>query len=108
VLQWSPRIAGIGVALFLAMFALDVFTGRPWLETLLALVIHLVPTFLVLGVVALAWRWPLVGAVAFPVLALVYAVMVHWRLDWVAAIGGPLLVVGALYVASWRANERSE
>jgi hypothetical protein len=102
VMQWIPPIGGIGVALFLAVFALDVFTGGPWLDTLLALVMHLVPSFLVLGVVALAWRWPAVGAVAFPVLALVYAVVVHWRLDWIAAIGGPLLLLGVLYFVSWR------
>jgi hypothetical protein len=104
---WVPRIAGVAVALFLAVFALDAFTGQPFLEAVLAFLVHLVPSFIVLIAVALAWRWPLAGAVAFPALAIVYATMVHWRLDWVAAIGSPLVIVGGLFFLSWRVAGRA-
>jgi len=97
ILQWAPRIAGIGVALFLAIFALDA-------ETIPGLVIHLAPSALVLAAVAIAWKYPLAGAAALVGLALFYATRVHWRLGWVAVIGGPLVVVAALFVLSWRYN----
>jgi hypothetical protein len=91
ILLWVPRIAGIGVTLLMAVFALDDFS-----------LMHLVPAFLVLGAVAIAWRFALAGAAAFVGLALIYAVSVHWRLDWIAVIGGPLVVVAALFAVSWR------
>jgi len=93
-LLWTPRIAGVGVALFLAVFALDA-------QTVPGLLIHLAPSLLVLAAVAIAWRFPLAGAAAFVGLALTYAFSVRWRLDWIGVIGGPLVVVAALFLASW-------
>jgi hypothetical protein len=102
LLLWTPRVTGIGVALFMGLFALDAFDGRPILDAIPGFVFHLAPSFLVLAAVALAWRFPLAGAAAFVGLALTYAVRVHWRLDWIAVIGGPLVVVAALFAVSWR------
>jgi hypothetical protein len=101
-MRWTPQIGGIAVSLLLALFALDAFDGRTFVEGLPEFMIHLAPAAIVLAIVAVAWRQPLAGAAAFPLLAVVYGIMVHWRLDWVAAIGGPLLVVGVLYFVSWR------
>ena len=101
-LLWAPRAGGIVVAAFLALFALDAFDGRPLMAALPEFAIHLIPSFLVLAAVALAWRLEWVGGVAFLGLALVYAVMVRGRTDWIAVISGPLLVVGLLYLAAWR------
>ena len=102
VILWAPRIAGVAVALFLALFALDAFNGQPFVNALPDFLIHLLPSLGVLAVVALAWRFPLVGAAAFAGLAVLYAVMVNGRPDWIAVVGGPLLVVGLLFLASWR------
>ena len=97
-LQWLPRILGITVALFVGLFALDAFgQGRPLAQALGDFAIHLIPAFLLLAVVAVAWRYPWIGAVAFIGLAVVYAVSVR-RLDWIAVIAGPLFVVGLLFV----------
>jgi hypothetical protein len=104
LLLWAPRVVGVLVVLFLSVFALDAFDGRPPLDAVAGFVIHLAPALIVLAVVAVAWRLPLAGAVAFPILAVFYAVTVRWRLDWVAVIGGPLVVLGLLFLASWRAN----
>jgi hypothetical protein len=101
-LLWVPRIAGIAMGLFLGIFALDAFgEGKTLVQAIPAFLIHLVPTFVVLAAVALSWRFPLVGAVAFMGLALAYAISVHWRLDWVAVIGTPLVVIALLFTASW-------
>ena len=101
-LVWAPRILGVAMALFLALFALDAFDGRPFFTALPGFLIHLIPAFLVLASVALAWRFPLAGAVAFLGLALMYAVTARWRLGWIAVIGGPLVVLAVLFVVSWR------
>jgi len=106
VLTWTPRIAGLAMAVFLGLFALDAFSGRTPLEAIPAFAMHLLPALVVLAAVVLAWRFPLLGAAAFAVLAAGYGVMVHWRLDWVAAIAGPLVAIGLLFLLSCRTNPR--
>lgn len=103
-LVWTPRVLGIVFALFLGLFALDVFEeGRGFGPTLLALLIHLVPTFLILGVLALAWRRAWVGAAVFTALGAWYVVSGWGRLHWSAhlVIAGPLFALGALFLLAW-------
>jgi len=104
-LYWSARLLAIAYAAFLALFALDVFEpGVPLRRALVGLFIHLLPsTLLVLAVLAVAWRHPLVGAVAYTALAVAYLAFAHGRFHWSAAvcIAGPLLVLGALFAANW-------
>jgi len=99
---WIPRVLGILAGLFLGLFALDAFSeGNPLSQALPDFIIHLVPGAVLLAVVALAWRWPWVGAAAFLGLALVYAASNMSRPDWILTISGPLAIVGALFFWSW-------
>jgi hypothetical protein len=101
LLQWSPRILGVGVALFLGLFALDAFEpGRPLARALIDFAMHLLPVAVVLAIVALAWRRPWLGGVSFVLLAVAYALTARFRVDWIVAISGPLLIVGVLYLWS--------
>ena len=99
LLYWSPRAVGIAFAIFLSLFALDVFReGYGLGKTVLALLIHLIPALMVLAGLAIAWRREWIGAAGFAGLAMWYAVA-NWRRhpDWVMVIGGPLVVYrGAL------------
>ena len=99
---WTPRIAGIAMSLFLAIFALDAFDGMRGLEAWRAFAIHLIPTLLVLAAVAIAWRVPLFGGLVCAGLAILYASRVNWRLNWILLIAGPLLIIAALFVLSAR------
>ena len=103
LLLWSPRILGILVSVFIGMFALDAFSeGKPFVQALPDFVIHLIPAFVLPGLVVASFRWPVIGAVAFIGLAIAYAVtMSRGRLDWIVTISGPLLAVGALFLWSW-------
>lgn len=99
LLCWSPRILGILFALFLSLFALDVFSeGYGALETLLALLMHLIPTGLVLISLAIAWRWTWIGSILFIALALIYLASSSGG-SWI--ISGPLLLIGILFLLSW-------
>lgn len=98
---WAPRALGLLSSAFLALFALDAFSGRSFREGLPGFAVHLIPAFALLALVAVAWRYERLGAAVFFLLALGYALMVGWRLDWVAAISGPLIVVGLLFLVSW-------
>lgn len=67
ILLWTPRILGILFALFVSLFAFDVFgMGYSFWNAALALFVHLVPIFLLLIGLAIAWHWEWVGAVVFP------------------------------------------
>jgi hypothetical protein len=75
---WTPRILGILFAVFLSVFALDVFSeGHGFWKTIVALLMHLVPTFIFLVVLIVAWRWEWIGGLVFIASALWY-VMWTW------------------------------
>ena len=103
-LRWAPRVCGLLMAAFLALFALDAFDGRSFAAGLWAFAVHLVPTYIVLAIVAVAWKAEWFGAAAFLAVAIAYGMMVDWRMDWVAGISGPLALVGVLFLVSWRVH----
>ena len=104
VLFWTPRILCILFAMFLSLFAFDVFgEGHGFWETILALLIHLVPVYIVVIVLVIAWRWEWVGAILFTALAVFYVVWAWGRFHWSAYLGisGPLVLLGVLFLFNW-------
>ena len=104
VLFWTPRVLGILFAILLSAFALDVFSeGYGLWQTIGALLLHLVPTFIVVIALVIAWRWEWVGAILFIALALFYLVWSWGRFHWSAYLGisGPLVLVGVLFLFNW-------
>jgi hypothetical protein len=108
LLVWGPRILGILVCLFLALFALDAFSeGKGIGEVLPDLAIHLIPAVLLLAVVIVSWNREWVAGVAFVVLGAVYAGMAGGRPAWILVISGPLLIVGVVFLWSWHHRDRT-
>jgi hypothetical protein len=104
VLDWAPRILCIAFAAFISIFAMDVFSLRVDVaHKALALLMHLIPTALILVVLVVAWNRQWLGAVIFPLLAAYHAVTMWGRLDWsgYAVIDGPLVLLGILFLMSW-------
>jgi glucose-6-phosphate-specific signal transduction histidine kinase len=104
VLYWTPRILGLVFAGFISLFALDVFDENQGLgPTLVAFLMHMIPTAMVLLVLGLAWRWEWVGGVVFIVLGCLYIATAWGRFHWsaYAVISGPLFLLGALFLANW-------
>lgn len=104
VFFWTPRVLGILFAIFLSMFALDVFAeGHGFWQTTGALLLHLVPTFIVVIALVIAWRWELVGAILFGGLAVFYVVWTLGRLPLATylSISGLLALVGVLFLFNW-------
>lgn len=106
----SPRAASLLFVAFLSLFALDVFEEYRGWALLPPLLIHLVPSFILLAAIGIAWHYDLFGALIFGGFAIWYVWMVGpdrpW--SWYAAISGPALVVGALFAISWWVKKRSE
>jgi len=104
-LFWSPRILGILFALFISMFALDVFgEGYGFPEVIVAFVMHMVPTALVVVALALAWRWEWIGTALFAGLGIFYQVMMRRDLDLIVVllIPGPLFLLALLFWLNWQ------
>jgi hypothetical protein len=104
LLYWTPRILGLLFAAFISLFALDVFDGKHgfW-ETALALAMHLIPTAILLALLALSWRWEWIGAIVFPALGVFYIVQFWQRFHWsvYVVIAGPLFLLGILFLFNW-------
>jgi hypothetical protein len=106
LLYWFPRILSIAFALFLSLFALDVFNeihGFWW--TLFAFLIHLIPAMVIVAGLIVAWRWESIGAGMFLLAAVYYAVHMLSRNmnNWPAVLGIslPLLVIAAMFLGDW-------
>jgi hypothetical protein len=113
VIHWTPRVLTILFALFISMFAMDVFgEGRGFWETALALLMHLIPTIFIVAVLIASWRWPWIGGIIFPLLAALY---VYWAWGKFPAqvyitMAGPLLLIAVLFLLDWRreAHEKTK
>jgi ABC-type molybdate transport system permease subunit len=104
LLTWLPRILVILFAVFVSLFALDVFSEeKGFLQTIIALLIHLIPTYIIVIILILSWRRVLIGAVIFPLLGISYLFMGWGRINWpaFALISGPLFIIGILYYLNW-------
>ena len=105
LVYWVPRIALLAFAAFVGLFALDVLgAGDGFRDTLLALVIHLVPTAVLLAAAGLAWRRPWVGAVCSIGWSAWYLAESWGRfpMSVYALLAGAPFLVGALFALDWR------
>ena len=101
---WAPRILCIALAIFISIFALDVFGEHlPFWRMMLALAMHLVPTAVLVVLLAVSWRWPWIGGVAFVALGFFYMWMTRLRFNVgvYLAISGPAFMIGMLFLANW-------
>ena len=102
-LYWAPRVLGILAAAFISIFALDVFgEGYSFWETLLALAIHLIPTYILIIVVIIAWKRELAGGIIYIIFGLLYIVMARrgFPFTTILVISGPLFLTGALFLVN--------
>ena len=104
-LFWTPRILSILLIIFVALFSFDVFgEGAGFWETLGAFLLHNIPTFLLLAVLILGWRWEWVGTLGFVAFGVWYITFALTRgLDVTAylLLAGIPLLIGLLFLVGW-------
>ena len=104
LLFWTPRILCLLFAGFISIFALDVFQeNRGFWSTAIALLMHLIPTGILLIILAVSWRREWVGALLFTGLGIFYIVAFWGRFPLATCfiIAGPLVLVGVLFLLGW-------
>lgn len=110
LLFWLPRGLCVLFAAFISLFALDVFgEGYSPGETLVALFMHLLPTFVILLALAIAWRRDLVGALLFAALGVAFVIFFDNRPNWLTylIVAGPLFLISALFLLDWGVDTRA-
>ena len=106
---WAPRIIAIAFACFLALFSLDVFgVGYTFWQTVVAFLMHNIPVFVLAAVIAISWKYELVGAVVFALAGIAYMITAAINapfpqsISWSITIAGPARFISALYFAGWK------
>ncbi|MCE2613679.1 hypothetical protein LVD13_11910 [Flavobacteriaceae bacterium D16] len=120
LLHWTPRIMSILAILFISMFALDAFEhGESLGQQLLAFMMHLIPSFILLAILLLAWKWEKVGGIIFVTIGLITSpfVFVHnykmneslWMsLGIISLITIPFVIIGVLFILSYNRKRKEE
>ncbi len=107
-LQWTPRVLAILFVLFLNVFALNVFAKSKsfWL-LLAALLLHSIPTLIVIASLVVAWRWELAGGILFLLQSAGYAFESRHRPSSLIAFAGPVFLIGVLFIIDWHFHKKS-
>lgn len=108
VVRVLARLIALGGIGFIGLFALDVFQpGLPPGEVLLALLIHLLPSLVLLMALVLAWRRPWLGAVLFVLAAIAPFALLSNPVPVNALLGAPFLASGVLFALEAVLGRRS-
>jgi hypothetical protein len=118
-LHWAPRILTIIAILFISMFSLDSFGGgRPVGEQILAWLIHMIPSFVLIIVLVIAWKWENIGGVILLSIGLAFSPFIFWgnyvnnHSIWMSfviilTITFPLILTGGLFILSHHTKRKA-
>jgi prolipoprotein diacylglyceryltransferase len=92
--------------------SLDVFDGSGFWQTILALLIHNIPTIILIIILIISWKREIVAGIAFILVGLLYIVSVVLRaaqssfqsymLLWILQISGIAFLMGILFLICWK------
>lgn len=113
ILHWTPRIICILAILFISMFAADSFAPElTFWQQIGGFIIHLIPSFILIALLIVAWKWEYIGGIIFIVIALgmsPFVFMLNYQrnhfsigasLGIILMITFPFVVVGILFIIS--------
>jgi hypothetical protein len=111
LLPLLPRILSIFAIGFISLFALDSFEHGTLGEQILAFLLHMIPSLVLTIILALAWKWELIGGILYILLGIVLSPFIYthnyrmnhsiWiSLEVIALITFPFVLSGSLFVWS--------
>ncbi|MFA4872742.1 MAG: hypothetical protein WC659_02290 [Patescibacteria group bacterium] len=100
--------------LFLVLFSLDVFELKlGFWQTIVGLLMHNIPAFILLAVLLISWKYEIVGGIAFTLAGVLYIIMLmmspfEWyMISWSLIIAGPAFFIGILFFINWFKKENN-
>lgn len=118
--HWIPRIICIIDILFISIFALDAFRPNAAIsDQLKDFFIHLIPSFILIAVLILAWKKEFLGGLLFMVIGIVLSPYVYSHnytnnhsfqksFAIISLITFPFIVVGLLFILSSVIKQRNK
>ena len=111
LLPLLPRILSIFAIGFISLFALDSFEHGTLGEQILAFLLHMIPSLVLTIILAIAWKWELIGGILYILLGIVLSPFIYthnyrmnhsiWiSLEVIALITFPFILSGILFVWS--------
>lgn len=94
IARFLPRILSVVFVAFISFFALDVFGQPNWF---IALMFHLLPSFILTFATLIAWQKPATGGVLFGVLAILISIASPQE---TLIFSIPMLIIGTLFFLS--------
>jgi len=119
VIHWLPRIICILAILFVSMFALDAFEPELTIwQQIGAFLMHLIPSFILLALLIVSWKWEFIGGIIFTLIGLGFSpfIFVHnykmnqsvWMsLGVILVITFPFIIVGILFIVSYNQKKKN-
>ncbi len=105
-LYYTPRISGILMILFVALFALDVFGGNePIWEQILGFIIHAAPSIILAILMIFAWRKPVIGFIVYGLAAIGFLFFVFdskFGPSNFMMFVAPLALISGLFWINWK------
>lgn len=119
IFYWLPRILCILAILFVSLFALDAFSPELsiW-QQIGGFLIHLMPSFILLALLILAWKREFIGGIIFIIIGLGLSPIVfshNYRMNHsifmslgiILTITIPFAIVGVLFIISHFKRKKS-
>lgn len=103
LLFWIPRVLCIAYILFISLFAFDAFSEKVTVsESILAFLIHLIPTAILLVALIISWKWEWIGGILFIIFPAIYLTVARGQsfLTYLI-ICTPLVLISVLFFVSW-------
>ena len=120
IIHWIPRILCIFAILFVSLFALDAFQPDKTIwEQLGDFIMHLIPSFILLIFLIIAWKRELIGGVVFTLIGVFLSPFIFkmnynmnhsipMSLGIIASITFPFIVVGILFITSYYLKKKQK
>ncbi len=110
-LKWTPRILTIAFILFISLFALDSFGGDvPVLHQIIGFIIHLIPSFVLVAILILAWKKPQIGGIIFLGIGCAFTIFfnTYEHLLNFLLISCPVFIIGILFLITQNAKFKTQ
>jgi hypothetical protein len=119
MIHWTPRIICIAAILFISLFAGDALEhGSNIWQKLAAFLMHLIPSFILLLFLIIAWKREFIGGILFMLIGLGFSpyIFIHnynmnhsvgLSLFVITCINMPFVLVGILFLLSHRMKNKN-
>lgn len=96
-----PRLLSILAIVFVSIFALDLLEHGILGEHFLTFLMHMVPSFTLMIILSIAWKWELIGGIIYVLLGVGISPLIYTNsYVTIVLITSPFILAGLLFILS--------